>query len=161
LRNTTDKFKQDSKLRKVLGPSDLDDIEPIDDDISLSDLSKQEAPFKPKYSTKPSAFRRSRTLKTEHFHIDKYIDQWWKRHKLPEDAAEKEARLLKEKKQREAEEKAKGPIITDGIDTKARVWKVAEVDERVHHFIHVLLMLGEDDPAVKNGVHLHRFMIQH
>jgi len=109
----------------------------------------------------PSAFRRSRTLKTEHFHIDKYIDQWWKRHKLPEDAAEKEARLLKEKQQREAEEKEKGPIITDGIDTKARVWQVAEVDERVHHFIHELLMLGEDDPAVKNGVHLHKFMIQH
>jgi hypothetical protein len=35
------------------------------------------------------------------------------------------------------------------------------VDERVHHFIHELLMLGEDDPAVKNGVHLHKFMIQH
>jgi hypothetical protein len=158
LRNTTDKFNENSKLRKVLGPSDLDDIEPIDDDISLSDLSKQEKPLK---VSAPSAFRRSRTLKTEHFHIDKYIDQWWKRHKLPEDAAEKEARLLKEKQQREAEEKEKGPIITDGIDTKERVWQVAEVDERVHHFIHELLMLGEDDPAVKNGVHLHKFMIQH
>ena len=102
----------------------------------------------------PSAFRRSQTLKTEYFHIDKYIDQWWKRNKLPEDPVEKEARLQKEKKQREEEEKEKGPIITDDVDNKERVWKVAEVDERVHHFIHELLMLGEDDPAVKNGVHL-------
>ena len=45
MRNTTDKFNENSKLRKVLGPSDLDDIEPIDDDISLSDLSKQGKPF--------------------------------------------------------------------------------------------------------------------
>tara|TARA_B110000285_G_C15054892_1_gene579015 strand:- start:123 stop:347 length:225 start_codon:yes stop_codon:yes gene_type:complete len=72
---------------------------------------------------------------------------------------EKEARLLKEKKQREEEEKEKGPIITDELDKKEKAWKVSAVDERVHHFIHELLMLGEDDPAVKNGVHLHKFMI--
>lgn len=107
----------------------------------------------------PSPFKRSKTMKTEHFHIDKHIDQWWKKQKLPEDLAEKEARLRKEKLQREVEEKEKGPIIRDEHEKKERAWKVSEVDERVHHYIHELLMLGEDDPAVKNGVHLHKFMI--
>ncbi len=76
----------------MLGPSDVDDIKPINDGISSSELSNQE---KERKVSAPSAFRRSQTLKTEYFHIDKYIDQWWKRNKLPEDPVEKEARLQK------------------------------------------------------------------
>ena len=59
----------------------------------------------------------------------------------------------------EALEKEKGPLLSREVVKKERVWTVSEVDERVHHLIHGLLMLAEDDPAVKNGVHLKKFMI--
>ena len=99
------------------------------------------------------SFKRSQTIKTDTIHIDKYVDRWWKRHKLPEDPEEKEIRLEKERRQREEEEAQKGAHNAQALEN------AFEIDERVHQFIHELLMMGENDPAARNGVHLQEYMI--
>lgn len=113
------------------------------------------------------SFKRSQTIKTDTFHIDKYVDRWWKRHKLPEDPEEKEIRLEKERRQREEEEAQKGAHNAQALENAFEIdpskvekkWTVLEIDERVHQFIHELLMMGENDPAARNGVHLQEYMI--
>jgi hypothetical protein len=38
---------------------------------------------------------------------------------------------------------------------------VSEIDEKIHKFVHNLLMMAEDDPQSQHAVHLKESMLQH